>query len=270
MKKNKKIIIISIIIMTILILITLIMVIFGNKIKVQSEKKEAITPDEIIDMLSYIPYSYLNWNAYNNAYHGEIMTSKNILPMVLSTIFIDKKLPGYSIENIEDTSIKKEIQENNIHGNIYLNTDIDKYLISRYNINFNSINDEDNNIKITKIGNTYTSFSFVEFDKFTFTFKTLIMVVDAYATSNSAVITEKTLFYTTKDDKYYVYKNTNFNNEENIIKIYDKTDEFGNELNSNDINEKIKEDFKDYKGEFIHTFKKNDTGYYWYSTEFVE
>ena len=272
MKKHKKIIIISIIIMTIAIFSALTMVIFGNKIKtkLQNDEKEALTPEEIITNLTYIPYSYLNWDIYNNAYHGETMTSEDILSMILSTIFIDKIIPGYSTKDIEYSNIKNEIEEKKIQGNIFLNTDIDNYLMTRYNLNLDSINDVSNKIKITKIDNIYTSFSAIEIGKFTFVFKKLISVTDGYATSSSAIITEKVLFYTLKDDIYYVYKNTNILKDENIIKTYNKIDENGKELSYSDIEEKIQEDFKNYRGVFKHTFKKNDTGYYWYSTEFVE
>jgi len=90
---------------------------------------------------------------------------------------------------------------------------------------------------------------------------------DAYAINGEGIITERKVFIVKKNDKWYVYKNSNINNEDNIIKVYDNN---GISLNLNEISEKVKEDFKDYNYQFKHTYKKNKTGYYYYSTEFEE
>ncbi len=272
MKFNKKAI--AIILITIILVLGIVLIlIFGNKhanIKIYNNDKKKLTPEEIIDLITYIPFSYFNWDNYYNAYHGEKVTSEDIQPMILSTIFIDKVINGYNNENIENIEIKNMIDENNIENEVFLNTDINNYLMRRYNLNLNLIKDVSDKINIINLGDKYTAFSSINAGKLTYALKDLIVVNDNYITSTEAIISEKVLFYNIKNDKYYVYKNTNFTDDSNIVKIYDNIDENGKVLENKDIDEKIKEDFKEYKGEFIHTFKKNDTGYYWYSTEFVE
>ena len=78
------------------------------------------------------------------------------------------------------------------------------------------------------------------------------------------------MFAVLMDNKYYVYKNTNINDEQNVVKVYNMVDASGKSLEFEDIDLKIREDFQDYDYGFKHTYKKNDAGYYWYSTEFVK
>ena len=82
---------------------------------------------------------------------------------------------------------------------------------------------------------------------------------------NELVIREKALFIVLKGNEYYIYENSNINSNQEPLKTYEY-----NNRTLNDIADLLKEDFKDYNVEFKHTFKMNDSGYYWYSTEVVK
>ena len=55
-----------------------------------------------------------------------------------------------------------------------------------------------------------------------------------------------------------------------LTKTYDKVDKYGKELSYDDIAIKTRDDITENNNAFKHTFLKNKTGYYWYSTEFIE
>ena len=269
MKTKKKLTIASIILLVVIMVCILIITHLGNKIKLnlQSEEAKALTPDNIIELLSYIPYSIINIDNYKAAYYGDKVTSEDAIPVILSPYLMSEYLDDYAKDSSNFENRLKEL--NMEYSSVYLTKDIENYLKTRYNLKLNDIKDISDKIKIAKLDNKYTAFSIEGNNKLTLLFNTFLSVTDASYIDDGIMITEKTLFYTLKDDKYYVYKNTNVI-DENIIKVYNKIDESRKELDYSDIIEKIKEDFKDYNGTFKHTYKKNNNGYYWYSTEFVE
>ena len=266
MKLNKRIIIATILIFCVLLIIFIEYKVLNKKDNYG--EKSNLTPDDIIELLSYIPYSLLNSNSYQNAYYGSKVTSENTLVVILSPILMNRYLNDYAKDN---SNFQDKLQEYNmVYGSVYSIKDVNNYLLKRYNLKLNNIKDISDKIKMVKLDDTYMAFSNVGNSNIRTILNTLLSVEDAYTIKDEAIITEKVLFYELKDKKYYIYKNTNISDDKNIIKIYDKIDENGKELSYTDIFNKIKEDFGDYQGTFKHTFKQNKTGYYWYSTEFIE
>ena len=212
MKLNKKIIAI------ILIFIILLIIFIGYKVlnkKQNYEEKYDITPDDIIELLSYIPFTQFNFDSYQNAYCGDKVTSENVLPTILSPNLISRYLNDYAKDN---SNFEDKLKKHNIlYGSVYLTKDINNYLLTRYNLKLSNIKDISDKIKIVKLDSTHIAFSTVGNSSFRILFNTLLSVVDAYTIKDEAVITEKVLFYELKGDKYYVYKNTNIL-DENIIK----------------------------------------------------
>ena len=271
MKRRKKIIIIVVII---LIFSSLLIVFMGHKLlnkEKYHDEEIYLTPDEIIELLSYVPYSMINVKSYNDAYYGETVTSDNILPMILFPSLITEYYDNYAFKDNESSKFSESLKKNNIErASIFKNSDIDEYLMKRYNLELDSLSDISEKIKIVKLDNAYTAITLTQNDNLSIVYKFLISVDEATSTTNSVTIKERVLFYIFKDNKYYVYKNSNIYDEVNLVKTYNAKDESGVELDANNIFNQMKEDFKDYNYQFKHTFKKNDTGYYYYSTEIEE
>ena len=272
MKRRKKIIIIMAII---LIFIGLLVVFIGHKL-LNKEKyhheKIYFTPDEIIELLSYVPNSIINTEFYNDAYYGEVVTSDDILPMILSPSLIGEYYDNYALKVDENSKIKELLDKSNIKfAGIFKTYDLEEYLMKRYYLKLKFLRDITDKIRIVKLGEGFSAIIQNDNSNFSILYKILISVDDAYAINEIGIITERVLFYEFKDNKYYVYKNSNIYDEKNIIKTYNAKDESGVELNANDIFNQIKEDFKSYNNvQFKHTYKKNGAGYYYYSTEMEE
>ena len=208
-------------------------------------------------------------NTYQGAYCGDKVTSEDILPVILSPILLSSY---HEIYILDKSNIQDKLKKNNMEkATVYLTEGLEEYLIKNYNLKLTDIIDSgDERFKIKKLDNKYTAFLNKKAENFTLLIKVFLSVTDAYTIKDETIINERALFYELKDNKYYVYKDTGINNRKNFIKTYDKVGKDGKELSYNDIFEKIKEDFKDYNYGFKHTYKKSDTGYYWYSTEYVE
>lgn len=263
MKQKKKLfIVISIITMMLIIILFVIL----NKMKKENfnnnDNNIYLSNEQIIDLLSYVPNSSVKIKNYDNAYCGKKVTFSEISEAILSPIFMSNYTHIYKFEDIN-------LQNSNIQvENIFLNTEINQYLMTHYNYDLGLLENVNTEIDIINLNDEYTAFNDKKIDNIVFLPKVIISTFSSSVTKKDAIIIEKAVFYMSKDNKYYVYKNSNISND-NLIKIYDKIDKDGKKLDYN-IFDKIKEDFVDYKGEFKHTFKKNKTGYYWYSTEFIE
>ena len=274
MKINKRVISIIVIILLLIIVFTGFKLLSNKSNKKNIEKiDEEVTldPDKVIDLLSYIPYTVFNVENYHDAYHGQLVNNNDISSTILSPLLVSYRYDNYGLKEQENTYFKKIMEKDNYgYVGIFKTNDIDKYLSKYYNLELNSIKNIEDKIKIAKIDKTYTEIVQNKYYGYAIVYKSKISIEGVQATSSSAVIKEKIIFFTQKNDKYYAYKNTNIYDNQNIIKIYDTTDEDGNLLNSDDMINKIRNDFENYNYVFKHTFKKNKTGYYWYSTEFIE
>ena len=265
----------KLIITLIVIFIVLIMFFVGYKLikkeTVYEEREIYLTADEIIDLLLYVPYSMINMESYNDAYYGDVVTSDSILSTILSPSLISGFYDNYAFDDNKSSKFNELLKKNNIeYASIFKKNDIIEYLMKRYNFELDSLSDISDKIKIVELDNTYTAVALTERDNFSILYKYLISVDEAKGTTNSVAIKERSLFCLFKNDKWYIYKNTNISDENNIVKIYDNKNSNGNTLEFSDIDEKIKEDFKDYNYQFKHTYRMNKTGYYWYSTEMLE
>ncbi len=274
MKINKRVISI------IVIILLLIIVFVGFKLLSNKSNKKNIEiideevtldPDKVIDLLSYIPYTVFNVENYHDAYYGQLVNNNDISSTILSPLLVSYRYDNYGLKEQENSYFQKIMEKDNYgYVGIFKTNDIDKYLSKYYNLELNSIKNIEDKIKIVKLDNIYTEIVQIKYYGYAIVYKAKLSLEDIHATSSSAVINEKIVFFTQKNDKYYVYKNTNIYDNQNIIKIYDTTDEDGKLLNSDDMINKIRKDINDHNYVFKHTYKKNKTGYYWYSTEFIE
>lgn len=274
MKFNVKTIILSLII---ILIVSFLIIFFGKKHDDGGYTDNPIiyqevnlTPDNIMELLSYIPFSIVNFSNYKNAYYGNNMSIEQTLPIIIYTLFNDEKFNRFTVKNIEEEDLKKILEDNKNDAYYFLRTDVDEFLTKSYNQKITLLNTFNDSIKVLDFGEKYMTFSFINYGEYVINVKTMLSLEQTKGDTTGVIFVEKALFTVLKSDKYYVYKNTNVDDEKNVLKVYDKVNEEGKTLDYVDIDAKIKEDFKDYKSSFKHTFKKNDTGYYWYSTEFIE
>ena len=268
MKRKKNIIIIFI-----LLLIILLGLLIGLKILNNARKKRYVDEriylanDEFIYMVSYIPHSLVSFESEVDAYFGNLVTVKDAISTILSPVFLRSYVNTYKMADLTDEIARKEFNDWYITDSIYLKSDIEKVLYKNYNVEFNFLdNIIDDKVKIISGGDNYITFVPTVVSNFLSINKLFISIDSSYATKNKAMIVEKAIFYMLEDDKYYIYKNSNVADKKNLIKTYDAKNKDGTSRNIEDI---IKEDFQDYNYGFKHTYKQNDMGWYWHSTEFI-
>ena len=266
--KSKKIMII-IIVLSIAVALT---VVFMKKNKEKEDvKKFDMTMDEIIDVLSYVPHSLVTLGEYKDAYVGEKVLVQDIPTMILASVMIGRYYESYTAKNGNSVEYQNIIKKYDAAGSLmFLISEVDDFLMSHYNIKLSDLDISNTDITVMNINDTYLSFSQMKTVDTSLLYEILVGVDDVAVNEEETVITERKLFVTFSDNKYFVYETSNIGDQGLAVKTYDGVDKKGKVIDFKVINKLIKEDFKDYKTLFKHTFKKNDTGYYWYSSELIK
>lgn len=258
MKINKKI----------LIIILVCIVFFGIFIglnKIKKEKEIYLTPEEMINLMTYIPYSIVK-ESNVDAYNGSKVKANDVITTILSSSYLTLcSIKSYELDNITDEYTKKKFQDSGIQYGIFLKEDVKNVLHKNFNLDLDSLKNIDDKVKIITVGE-YIAFSPVKTGEFTVLNKLFISLDSSYATPNSVTFIERVLFFKSKDDKYYMYKNSNIA-ENDVIGVYHRVIN-GKTITGSDFANNLKENECGY--EYKHIFKKNDLGYYWYSTEMIE
>ena len=259
MKINKKVLII------IGLLFIILFGIFIGLNKIKKDNKVYLTPDEMINLMTYIPYSIAK-KSNVDAYNGNKIKVKDVLTTILSSSYLTLcSIKSYELNDITDEYTKKKFQDSGIQHGIFLKKDVKNVLHKNFNLDLDSLKNIDDKVKIITVGD-YIAFSPVKTDDFMVLNKLFISLDSADATKNSVTLIERVLFFRSKDDKYYTYKNSNIA-ENDIIGEHYKTIN-GKEVTGSEMANMLKEETSGYK--YKHIFKKNDSGYYWYSTELIE
>lgn len=220
-------------------------------------------------LITYIPFSIDTVGNYKDAYNGTFVTAMNVSAAILSSVVSGRYNESYTAKNGNTEDIITLLRENNIdRGIVFLNEDINEFLMKRYNISFDSLDNSSDNIKLITLNDKYSAFvtktvNSTQLNKVPIYYNT-------YEENDDIIVLEKIVFVVLKNNKYYVYANSDISSDNEPIKMYEYTDDNGKLLDIDVIAQKIKEDLINYASYFKHTFKKNDAGYYWYSTEFVE
>ena len=258
MKINKKkLIIIG------LIFIIILIIFLGIK-KIKKDNKVYLTPDEMINLMTYIPYSIAK-KSNVDAYNGNKVKANDVITTILSSSYLTLCIKSYKLDDITDEYTKKKFQENNIQYGIFLKEDVKNVLHKNFNLDLDSIKGIDDKVKIITVGE-YIAFSPVKTSKLVALNKLFISLDSADATKNSVTFIESVIFFRSKDDKYYTYKTSNIAESEIIDEYYKKIND--KEVTGSEMANMLKEETHGYK--YKHIFKKNDTGYYWYSTEMIK
>ena len=233
----------------------------GNENVTKKEiKKEVFDEKELNNIISYIPYSNATIGLYKDAYNGELTIINDVISMAYISSITGKLRESYSFKDnnksYTDLLLKEQGLKNVL---VYEVSFVNEQLAKKYNITLNSY-DVPDDIKIYYLNNELVV---IQNDTTDISKQAKISLDGNFYESNGEIIyNEKAVFAVFKDNKYYIYENSSIKGEP--IKTYDY-----NNRTLNEIASVIREDFKDYKTTFKHTFRKNELGYYWYSTEMV-
>ncbi len=212
-----------------------------NNDQTPPDDNQTLSVDELNNYLSYVPNAY-QYNAYQKA-NSYLSNVDNIYLLSMALGQISNKCGQVDFNAIEaDNCLTKKINKSNITNILH----------EMYNTSFPSIKSYfADGGDIVAVYNSYC----YSYDGENFTlqacntsnYHNLSKIKDYQILNNNLIIYEYAAYLITE--------------EENIIKDY-QTDLSLSNLDFNTNYEK----FTLYK----HTFKKNDTGYYWYSTEVAE
>ena len=266
-KKIVKPIIIIVCILLVLLFIILGLVFHNKPTKIDKKESTDITiDDKYINELSYsIPYSNNTMGVYKDAYSQDKTIINDVIGSAVITVTKTNFYDLVSNKKEDIDHINYLLKEKNLEGEkAYKLEYVNDLLTKRFNINLNTY-DIPNGVNIIHLNNDYSNYIVIQFEKKD-VLKQLKSVIDmnVYELNGEIIMNEKAVFIVLKGDTYYVYANTDINNGQEPLKVYnyDNRSIF-------EILESVKNDFKDYKATFRHTFRKNELGYYWYSTEMV-
>lgn len=242
----------------------------GNNNQDDKEDKIALSAEEIEEYLSYVPFSYgtlIENDTYDDAYLGKNVNINNINKnIILLNAYYNTK--EYTFEKEEDMPLINGFGpgfDGNTASAYYKKEDIAATLKKRFNLNISKVP-----TKVSILGGTlYLQNDFylsilsaggVEYEKYTIDYNYELI-------NNDLIIYEESLFYTSRDllyEKNDIFTNTNdMHMNINSVGYFEGTEyqNLDNDLQNYLENNKIQ------GSKYKHTFKKNDTGYYWYSTE---
>ena len=268
--KDKKVTKILIII-AIVLLITFIVFLFYNKnrVKNSNNNKEDIYDFEKIvnneksynELLSSIPYSNETIGLYKDAYSQDKTIINDIIEVAIISAFINYSKQYTNKGEFEDL-VNFNLKNQGINVDKIYNKDLINELLNKnYNINLKTY-DIPSEIEITDFDFGYCTIRYNKNNSLNYS--KIMLDNQIYELNGEIIMNEKALFVVLMGDTYYVYANSDINNGQAPLKSFNS-----NNKKIYEIHNIVKDDFKDYSTTFKHTFRKNELGYYWYSTELV-
>lgn len=227
-----------------------------------NEQKVIISDNKLKEYLNYIPNDYIesSQSVYVNPTNVIDIDKSILLGKVLNDKFIN------CVENRTCETKKSDYlglyNYSGVDGGpsdiaVISKKEIDSEFLKRYNNHIPTINESTSNYIATYYNcYWYTKDYFIETDCVGSGFYEHLSVIENYETKNNELIIYE---YAALAEEF------EYSEKYNII-TYDKL----KEIKLNNPIEETKEYFNNHKQEFTkykHTFKKNETGYYWYSTE---
>ena len=267
--KNKRL---SVIIIAVLIIIASGVILSFNIVKnkkiVKTEyyliKDEIISEQQAKELIELIPFSVITIGNIKDAYSGSYVTKNDIKEMLLSSAVIG------NFDNLKENfseSEKTEIDEfigqlEKTRLFITKRSKIDDILKSRYNTNITEleIKEIDDKLYFKTLGEKYVilnlNFKPSEFTKDVFSY-------EIGGTKEEIIIDETAIFSIQKNNIANYYANTTIKSENRVLDLAISSDD---QLTSSNLKE-----LKKAAKIFRHTFKKTETGnYFWYSTEQIK
>lgn len=248
-----------------------------NNKKEEKQEEIKLTEEELKEYLNYIPQGdILSYGAYGNKKSSVDTFDKNkLLGSALLYSYsegISKNL--YSTKYFDTKKYFKFYGEEGFETEYITKDNLNSFLKKMYNITISDININDG----TKIDAFGLIFCYQDKEFYLCGSgggTTAIHVIENYQVNDQTLIIEEVnawmvsngagIFDINNRDKYYYF-------DENGYEDYRKQN--GTTINGNatyefDFEKYIK-DNKDKFTKYKHTFLKNDTGYYWYSTEVIK
>ena len=268
---NKKRIINTISIIAIVLLIAFIGFLFYNKFKSNNNNNSNGEIDDFKDivsnekklnnLVSAIPYSNETIGLYNDAFSKDKSIIDDVIDQAIISSFINYSKQYTEKEEYEDLAKLLIKNQGIIVDKIYNANLINELLNKNYNINLKTYN-KPYEIEITNFDLGYCTIKYNKNNSLNYS--KILLDNQIYELNEEIIMNEKAVFVVLEGDTYYVYPNSNIYNGQEPLKTFSS-----NNKKIYEINDFIKEEFKDYKTVFKHTFRKNELGYYWYSTEVV-
>ena len=246
MKKNTIIYIIIVILLCALTgSITYIVATTNNKTETKEEKRLTISEEELKEYLKYIPKDIMNenQNMYINPQNSDELSIGTLLGATLN--YADNYTNLRQETEYGDTFLFSKNEINNLMSKIYNKKPASFKNEIEYNCVFYS--EYDNNYYLQS-GGCGTNIEHIS------------SIKSYTATEDELIIHEYAAYYDILENQlidYYTKKETNLGGWRGNTTYEEKIAVLKNYL-------------YDHQNEFTlykHTFKKNDTGYYWYSTE---
>jgi len=223
-----------------------------------------ITSDEksFNGLLNAIPYSNETMGVYKDAYSQDKTIINDVIGQAIISSFISYNKQYTTKDDMEDY-IKFSAKNSGFEVEEVYKTDlINEMLFKNYNINLKTY-DVPDGIEMVDLDLGYCAIKYDKKDSLKQAKITIEMPMTEI--NGEIIIKEKAVFVVLKGDTYYVYKDSNINDGQEPLKTFSSDNK-----KIYEIHDLVKEDFKDYKTVFKHTFRKNEFGYYWYSTELVK
>ena len=266
MKKTEKYIYIVLGIILVVVIacgITYMIAINNNKTETKEENKEqnnnqeedneeqiTLSESELEEYLSYVPDSYVSISAYTTENKEELNN------LILGSVLF--KISNYNPGEISLTEVDRELQK---MYNMSLN-DFDLQISDDYVTGYSGM------------GYSYTGKEFIATDAGAPNYEKISLIEDYELIDDDLIIYELPATYWEYFDGegYYLGDYTLLKKFDGATINFDliKLEISYDEKNMDDAREYAYEYIQTHKDEFTlykHTFKKNDTGYYWYSTE---
>lgn len=237
-----------------------------------NKEKESITLskselEKYLDTVPFLNTGMLPEVEYTDAYKGQMVNINNINSGLLFKIATDN-VESYQFSEGETKPVFSNITGdmaslNGDEGFDYWKVDdIKTYLKNKYNYTKDLVNEfYVSGGCVYKVNDFYMLYLGYGYDS-----RAKISVSNSYEIKdNDFIITEEALFINGAD----VYKNTeDLHNEKNVLMTLDleENDKYSPEVDYQKYINQINVSPTKYK----HTFKKNGTNYYWYSTEVIE
>ncbi len=248
-----------------------------EKEKEKEEEKIVLSDQEIKKYLSYVPFDNGTIETcanpfddcphyYDDAYSGNKETIDKInKEILLFNAYVN--VPEYKFKDGEERPVHSgqiEGYDGKVAEKAYKKSDVEKYIKDAYNIN---INDLPTKISIPG-GIFYLSGDYylaLDTNIGTYIDTKNNKNINYDINDNDLIINEEAIFIPSNYPigvNYKVYANTN--NLHSKVNALVDMESRGFNKNYDDILSNLK------YTKFKHTFKKNDSGYYWYSTEVVD
>lgn len=221
-----------------------------NNQEEDNEEQITLSESELKEYLSYVPDSYVSKSAYTTENREELNN------LILGSVLF--KISNYNPGEISLTEVDREIQK-------------------MYNMSLNDFDLQISDNYITGcsgMGYSYTGKEFIASDAGAPNYEKIGLIEDYELINDDLIIYELPATYWEYFDGegYYLGDYTLLKNFDGATMNFDliKLGIAYDETNMDNAREYAYEYLQAHKDEFTlykHTFKKNDTGYYWYSTE---